>query len=254
MGNTAITRGIYSAPTFLSLVLLTIVILGTSLPARAVTMELTRYHSEHALQQQVSKLGLTNKLYSDATKALDHGDYAYAHHLFESLAELGHTRAQFQMGNIYYNGYGVHRDVEDALFWFRKAAQSGHAEAQYNVGVAYAKGIGVESNIGHAIVWWHRAAKLGNVDAQFNLGMLYARGFGVKRDEIMAARWWQKAAALGDPAAQFNLGMMYANGAGVAQNNSMAVHWWRMAATQGYTQALEILKQLNNTVAEAKNP
>lgn len=251
MGNTAVMRGGYSAHGFLAMTLVIIILFGSSLSARAATIELRNEQVESTLQKQASQLGLTNKLYTDATHALEQGDYSYAHHLFKTLAELGHTRSQFQMGNIYYNGYGVHRDVEDALFWFRKAAQSGHPQAQYNVGVAYAKGIGVESDISHAIVWWQRAALRGNVDAQFNLGMLYARGYGVKRDEILAARWWKKAAVAGDAAAQFNLGMMYANGEGVGQDNNKAIHWWRMAATQGYTQALELLQQLNNTVANA---
>ena len=45
-------------------------------------------------------------------------------------ADNGHAAAQYNCGNMYYNGEGVERDVEEALRWFDLAATQDHQQAQ----------------------------------------------------------------------------------------------------------------------------
>ena len=38
--------------------------------------------------------------------------------------------AQYNLGESYYYGKGVMRDIEQAVYWYRKAADQGLADAQ----------------------------------------------------------------------------------------------------------------------------
>lgn len=48
---------------------------------------------------------------------------------FKNAADLGYTRAQFNLGLMYAKGIGVPMHPEIARYWFSKAAQAGEAKA-----------------------------------------------------------------------------------------------------------------------------
>ena len=45
-------------------------------------------------------------------------------------AAAGNAKAQFLLGNAYYNGNGVDQDYTAAITWWHKAADQGNLEAQ----------------------------------------------------------------------------------------------------------------------------
>ena len=147
-------------------------------------------------------------------------------------------------------------NYENAVLLWQSAAEQGHAKAQYNLGVAYSRGIGTMASMNQAIKWWHHAALQGSTDAQYNLGLIYSQGRGVEKNLVLAAKWWHMAATGGDAAAQFNLGVIYATGDGVSQNLEEAVRWWHLSAGQGFEQAIRALEVLEShevlTSAEAR--
>lgn len=49
---------------------------------------------------------------------------------FTKAAELGNCEAQFSLGQMYYQGDGVVKNLEKALSWFKKAAAQGVTEAE----------------------------------------------------------------------------------------------------------------------------
>ena len=55
------------------------------------------------------------------------------------------------------------------LLWFRKAAEQKHANAQYYMGCMYENGYGVPKNTEEAIKWYQKAAAQGLADAQNKL-------------------------------------------------------------------------------------
>ena len=59
------------------------------------------------------------------------------------LAKQGYAKAQYYLGVMYDNGFGVPQDYRIAVKWYSFAAQQGLAGAQYNLGVMYNKGEGV---------------------------------------------------------------------------------------------------------------
>ena len=112
----------------------------------------------------------------------------------QQKAEQGDAEAQFNLGVMYTNGYGVWQDYAQAAAWFLKAAEHGDAKAQIALGYACAKGQGVPQDDAQALAWYRKAADQGDPDAQSNLGAMYADGVGVSQDYVEALKWTDLAA------------------------------------------------------------
>ena len=109
--------------------------------------------------------------------------------IFKPLAERGYTGAQFNLGGIYHEGFGVPQDYAKALYWYRKAATQGYAKAHNNLGLMYYKGQGVPQDYAKAVYWYRKASAQGDAKAQTSLGWMYYKGQGVVQDYIQAAKW-----------------------------------------------------------------
>lgn len=57
----------------------------------------------------------------------------------------------------------------------RRAAEQGDADAQFNLGLVYAQGFGVAKDYVQAYMWWNLAAAAGNEEAATNRGIIEAR-------------------------------------------------------------------------------
>ena len=151
---------------------------------------------------------------------------------FHKAAEQGNAEAQFHLGVMYDDGYGVVQDDVAAVKWFTKAAQQNHARAQYNLGLMYANlAAGVVQNYVAAVKWFTKAAQQNHASAQVHLGLMYQFGMGVVQNYVTALKWYTKAAQQGDASAQYNLGWMYQFGMGVVQNYVAAVKWLHKSRT-----------------------
>ncbi|KZT42734.1 HCP-like protein [Sistotremastrum suecicum HHB10207 ss-3] len=69
--------------------------------------------------------------------------------------------------------------------------------AIYEVGQSFFQGWGVARDRTMAVNYFTLAARLGDMDAQQDLGFCYANGKGCKKDKKEAARWYRAAAAQG---------------------------------------------------------
>ncbi len=116
-------------------------------------------------------------------------------------AEHGDAKAQFNLGNMYYEGKGVTKDDAQAAAWYRKAAEQGDANAQNNLGMMYDIGLGVTKDYAQAAVWFRKAAEQGDANAQFMLGDMYENGKGVPKDYVQAYKYFNMASAQGDSTA-----------------------------------------------------
>ena len=81
--------------------------------------------------------------------------------------------------------------------WWRKAAEQGFAKAQFNLGMMYDNGYGVTQDYAEAVKWFRKAAEQRVTTAQFNLGVMYEKGEGVLQDTIAAHMWFNIAAENG---------------------------------------------------------
>jgi uncharacterized protein len=156
---------------------------------------------------------------------------------YRKAAEQGNPDAQYDLYLTYITDQGISKkDLPEALKWLRKAADQGHPVAQYSLGFKYyleSIGIGALKNGTEAAEWLRKAAEQGHPGAQNYLGELYAMGKGVLKDWVEAVKWYRKAAEQDYNVAQNNLGDMYAKGEGVSKDLAEAVKWYRKAAEHG---------------------
>jgi hypothetical protein len=112
----------------------------------------------------------------EAEVAMQAGNYAQAYCIWKPMAEEGDVHAQYSLGWMYHNGYGLSIDDEKAMQWWQRAAGQGDADAQFALGTLYVSGDGPERDMKKAVEWFLTAAKQGHEDAQFTLRTLVARG------------------------------------------------------------------------------
>lgn len=78
--------------------------------------------------------------FDSAVQYTEQQNYQAAFPIFKELAEQGYASAQYNLGFMYNNGYGVSQDYHQAVKWYQKAAEQGYVSAQYNLGLMYYEG------------------------------------------------------------------------------------------------------------------
>lgn len=110
--------------------------------------------------------------YAEGKAAFDRGDYETALETFQPLAESEDNNAQYHLGILYRNGWGVPQDDNEAARWFRLAAHQDHIAAQYTLGYMYQHGQGLTADIEEAKRWYRKAAYQGDADALHSLRII----------------------------------------------------------------------------------
>lgn len=160
-----------------------------------------------------------------------------AERYYRLAAEGGHSDAQFMLGFMYHEGMGVQQNFGEAFHWYGKAAEQGHSRAMHNVGAMYCKGEGVPVDYRKADEWYKKAINAGNLFGYISLGTMYRRGFGVPRNLEEAFRNYEIAAEAGEPEGQTIVGECYLMGEGVPKSYDAAAKWFRFAADKQHPRA-----------------
>ncbi len=79
-----------------------------------------------------------------------------------ALAQQGYPLAECQVGYFYYEGLGVEKDLEKAVYWTRRAADHGDRDGQCNLAWFHEDAMGVERDMEQAIFWYRKAALQGH--------------------------------------------------------------------------------------------
>ena len=153
-------------------------------------------------------------------------------------AEAGDGEAQLKLGACYYQGRGIPKDYEKAVYWWKKSAEGGNPAAQYFLGACYARGNGIGKDEKKAVELYQRAAEAGFALAQFDLAMAYKSGLGgIPKCPENAFYWTERSASQGYARAELYLGVCYTEGRGTPVDYAAAMKWYRKAADQGDTDA-----------------
>ncbi len=177
----------------------------------------------------------------EALEAHKKGDYETALRLLTPFAEKGFAPAQYNLGLMHRNGWGVAPDPSKAAEWLKLAAKQEYAPAQYNLAVMYRNGCGVPQSDSQAAELYAQAAEQGFAEAQYNLGVMYrTRIIGVIDYNKQAARLFRLAADQGVALAQHNLGEMYYSGDGVKADIVLSLMWINLGILNGNEDAIEI--------------
>ena len=117
--------------------------------------------------------------------------------------------AMCTLGFCYEHGYGVHKELVQAVYWYRQAAEKGHPGAQNNLGLRYLSGEGVEVDhdlvgrvcISYAVLrrsspspasaivyqafkYFYQSAELGDDNALCSLGYCYQMLIGTTESHL----------------------------------------------------------------------
>lgn len=159
-------------------------------------------------------------------------------------AEKNHALAQYNIGLMYYFGYGVDVDNIESRKWFLLAAkhepEEGVFDAQTKLGeMCYADGEYAEARR-----WFQSAAEQGHLRSQTRLGLMLWDGYGGLKNIRKAMSLLLDAASQGDPMAQLGMGMIYETGTcGKTRNIRLSKKWYKMAAKNGDERASKPLKK-----------
>jgi len=146
---------------------------------------------KHQLQDPKVKLEV-------AHDALANGDDATAFKLFSGLAEAGNARAQYWLADMYEYGYGVPKDIPEAMRWMEKAAQQGLSTAQGRLGEIYFAGQETVQDFKAARTWLQKAADQHNAVAERRLAQMEEQGLGGPKDPVGAYVLYEQAILDGD--------------------------------------------------------
>jgi len=125
---------------------------------------------------------------------------------FLYAAYKGHTKSQYMLGWMFYNGKGGEKNYEQAKKWFESAADQDHDEAQYMLGRMLYYGEGGEKNYEQAKKWFESAVDKGNVDAMYMLGTMLYYGEGGEKNDDQVKKLFELVADKDNTAAMFMLG------------------------------------------------
>lgn len=100
-----------------------------------------------------------------ASGALKRGDTKLALTALQVLAEEGMADAAFSLGQLYYHGEGVPKDLPRAVRYFERAADGGHPYAKFVMAHFYHNGMVVKHNPIWAIALMRSAAESGIQEA-----------------------------------------------------------------------------------------
>lgn len=179
------------------------------------------------------KKGKVNYAYCLLYKVGNDGDYPLGFKMLTELAEKdGLPEAMYNLGKVYYDGYGTNKDIIRALYWLMKATEGNHLFAAKMLGDCYYDGIGVAINHKLAFKYYKKAADLGNNEAAQLAANCLIAGDGTKMDFKEAISYCVMAAHGGDSGAQVSLGNRYFFGDGLRRNYERAVYWYQEAAKQ----------------------
>ena len=179
-------------------------------------------------------MGASNSKYRSKTDQASDAAEVFNDQL--NQANQGNAKAQAFIGDQYYYGVSVAKDLVKAVEWYTKAASQGNADGECGLGDAYYNGVGgLSKDPVKAVDWYRKAADQGNADAQHSLGGAYVLGVGIAKDPVEGIKWIRKAADQGSPAAQCDLGNAYYDGiGGLIKDPVEAAKWWKKATDQGY--------------------
>lgn len=116
---------------------------------------------------------------------------------YETAANMGHTKSQIRLGELYYSHLKVKRDLKASARWYTMAANQGNINAM--LGLLQVCRVSGDKN--QYAMWAARLAEMGNPQGMLELGRCYRDGKGLPADESKARYYLNLAAkSVGDAA------------------------------------------------------
>ena len=180
----------------------------------------------------------------------------------DTLSSLKEPFFDYHLGDCYFKGRGVDRDLKQAEFHYLEAAKRNHAKAMYKLGNLYShrhgmqRGVEIEDEFWEsipldyekALTWYTLGGNRGSRSAACRVAYFNAMGYSVPVNYKKAFLIYQSLAYEGVAPAQCWLGYFYSHGAGwdrnvhhepgtwdwIEKNYTKAIKWYKKSAKQGF--------------------
>ena len=156
----------------------------------------------------------------------------------KKAADLGHTKAQYNLGICLHQGTGIRQSYQKAYEYFQKAAKQSHPRSHYMLGCYSVFGFLSPPSEERAAHYFQLAADAGIADAQYDLAVLLLAG----KSEQQAIHYFKLAAAQGNADAEYNLGVCYYHGLGVSPSRDEAIRYLEQAVRKRQSKAAAALE------------
>ncbi len=170
----------------------------------------------------------TEELMTMADSCYNVENYEEAFKFYKKAANKDYAKACNALGRMYYYGYGVEENTEEAIKMLKKSVDLGDTIAYTLLGGVYEN-----IDINKALDYYKKGASLKNASAMISLADLYYEGKYVQQNLSKSIEWYEKAADLNDGRAQFKVAYMYHMGEGYDKNMQKAIEWYEKAAKNG---------------------
>ena len=126
----------------------------------------------------------------------------------------------FNVGNLYFNGWGVRRNIKKALYYFKiviskkiifppEQKVKWKQLALFLIGKTYFDGTFVKRNKTKGLNYYQKAAKLGNINAAYTLSSIYGNKENEDYDPVKHIYYLKKTAKAGLSMANAELALIY---------------------------------------------
>ena len=107
------------------------------------------------------------QILKEAEAAYGEKNYARALELYQRLADTGHAKAMYRIGEMYRWGEGVAKDYASAKRWYEKAIDAGYSDGYWFIGWLYKEGgPGLEQDWEQACRYYKKSGSLWEKEAK----------------------------------------------------------------------------------------
>jgi TPR repeat protein len=157
--------------------------------------------------------------------------------MLKKSADLGHTDAQYRLGNCLLFGRGCGQDDQEGARYLGLSANGGNSFAESRFAFCLRTGRGVAKDEVLGFEFAKRSATAGNSSGQSELGVCLQYGSGTAKDLQAAFESYKRSMEQGSSRGQNNYSVCLVNGIGTVANPVAGAAIAKLAADQGHPTA-----------------
>ena len=172
-------------------------------------------------------------------------EYEKAMEHFKKAADSGDITSIFAIGYMYYNGYGVSKDYNEAIKWYKKSYEKNkdNKGAISMIAKMYYKGEGVTKDIAEALKWYKKNLEIDENDTECMLiiAEIYCTtGEDKVRSVSEGIEWYKKATNKGNEEALLELANVYYT----IGKYSESLIWYKKAYEAGFEEVKDTIADI----------
>lgn len=171
--------------------------------------------------------------------------YKQAIEYLEKAKDLGYTKANIQLSNMFLNGLGFRKNKKKAFKYLNQAVEANDIMAMHQLGLFYLHGVGCKKEELLAYKYFEMSSENKVPEGMYHLGSLLLEAKKMKKEFENGFFWLDKAAENGSVEAILKLKSFYQNShpylkkKSVLYLNEMEFYYDELLARLGNTESLE---------------